>query len=101
MTDLHAFNSRHRRIAILRFLEESPGYTSNVSILTDVLNSNHIGINTTRDQTTTELSWLAENGFVTLGGREDFRVATATARGVEVAMGRATHPDIQRPGPRA
>ncbi|MCL4065911.1 ArsR family transcriptional regulator [Pseudomonas sp. GX19020] len=101
MSDFNAFNSRHRRIAILRFLEESPGYTSNVSILTDVLNSNHIGISTTRDQTVTELNWLSENGFVSLGGRDDFRVATATSRGVEVAMGRATHPEIQRPGPRA
>lgn len=100
MTDFHTFNSRHRRLAILRFLEVSPGYTSNASILTDVLNSDQIGINTSRDQATTELSWLAENGFVTLGGRADFRVATATARGVEIALGRATHPDIQRPSPR-
>lgn len=100
MTDWNAFNSRHRRIAILRFLEASPGYTSNVSILNDVLNSDQIGINTSRDQTTTELTWLAENGFVTLGGREEFRVATATARGIDIALGRATHPEIQRPGPR-
>ncbi|MEH7830364.1 VpaChn25_0724 family phage protein [Gemmobacter denitrificans] len=101
MTDFQTFNSRHRRLAILRFLEASPGYTSNVSILTDVLNSDDIGIQTSRDQTTTELAWLAENGFVTLGGREDFRVATATGRGVEIALGRATHPEIKRPGPRA
>ena len=100
MTDFHAFNSRHRRLAILRFLEVSAAYTSNVSILTDVLNSDHIGINTTRDQTATELAWLAETGFVTLSGRDDFRVATATARGIEIALGRATHPEIQRPGPR-
>lgn len=100
MTDFLAFNSRHRRLAILRFLEASAGYTSNVSILTDVLNSDQIGINTTRDQTTTELAWLAENGFVTLGGREEFRVVTATARGLDIALGRGTHPDIQRPGPR-
>ncbi|NEX47616.1 VpaChn25_0724 family phage protein [Pseudotabrizicola algicola] len=100
MTDYLAFNSRHRRLAILRFLEAIPTYTSNVSILTDVLNSDRIGIDTTRDQATTELGWLAENGFVTLGGSSDFRVATATARGVEIATGRATHPDIQRPSPR-
>jgi len=101
MTDFHLFTRRHRRLAILRWLETSPGYTSNVSILTDVLNSDNIGIQTSRDQTTTELAWLAETGFVTLAGREDFRVATATARGVEIALGRATHPDIQRPGPRS
>lgn len=100
MTPYHATLARHRRLAILRFLADSPTYTSNVSILADVLNGPTIGIDTSRDQTTTELVWLAENGFVTLGGQPDFRVATATARGVDTALGRATHPDIQRPSPR-
>ncbi|MGC9445483.1 hypothetical protein [Cereibacter johrii] len=50
---------RHRRLAILRFLEESPTYTSNASVLTDVLNSNAIGIDTSRDQTATELAWAS------------------------------------------
>lgn len=92
--------SRHRRLAILRFLAESPSYTSNVSILTDVLNSDKIGIATSRDQTATELCWLAETGLATLEGDMRFQVATATARGVDIALGRATHPDVQRPGPR-
>lgn len=100
MTDFAEFTRRHRRLAILRFLQASPTYTSNVSIITDVLNSDAIGIDTSRDQTTTELSWLGEQGFVTLGGSADFRVATATSRGVDIALGRATHPDIQRPSPR-
>lgn len=100
MTDYHQTLSRHRRLAILRFLEQSPTFTSNVSILTDVLNSNAIGIDTSRDQTTTELAWLAEQGLVTLGGQPEFRVATATARGADIALGRATHPDVQRPSPR-
>ncbi len=92
---------RHRRLAILRFLQASPTYTSNVSILTDVLNGSDIGIDTSRDQTATELGWLAEQGFVTLGGRPDFVVATATTRGVDIALGRAGHPEIQRPAPRS
>ncbi|MFE3838896.1 VpaChn25_0724 family phage protein [Pseudogemmobacter sonorensis] len=89
---------RHRRLAILRFLGESPSYTSNESILTDMLNSNEIGIDTSRDQTKTELAWLAEMGLVQLVGCEEFRAATVTARGVDIALGRATHPEIQRPG---
>jgi len=100
MTDYQQTLRRHRRLAILRFLEQSPTFTSNVSILTDVLNSNAIGIDTSRDQTTTELAWLAEQGLVTLAGQPEFRVATATARGADIALGRATHPDIQRPSPR-
>lgn len=100
MTDYSEMLRRHRRIAILRFLQASATYTSNVSILTDVLNSNSIGIDTSRDQTTTELHWLREQGFVTLGSNPDFLVATVTARGVDIALGRATHPEIQRPAPR-
>ncbi|QFQ88254.1 hypothetical protein F8A10_12110 [Paracoccus kondratievae] len=100
MNDYAQTLRRHRRLAILRFLEASPTYTSNVSILTDVLNSDGIGIDTSRDQTATELAWLAETGFVTLTGQPDFLVVTATSRGVDIALGRATHPDIQRPSPR-
>lgn len=92
---------RHRRLAVLRFLQASPTYTSNVSILTDVLNGTDIGIDTSRSQMTTALHWLAEQGFVTIAGGADFIVATATARGVDIALGRATHPEIQRPAPRA
>lgn len=100
MSDYAETLRRHRRLAILRFLEESPTYTSNASVLTDVLNLNAIGIDTSRDQTATELAWLAEQGFVTLAGSREFWVPTATARGVDIALGRATHPEIQRPGPR-
>lgn len=100
MSDYAETLRRHRRLAILRFLEASPTYTSNVSILTDVLNSNQIGIDTTRAQTGTELHWLAEQGFVTVSGGPEFLVAQATARGVDIALGRATHPEIQRPSPR-
>ena len=100
MNDYAETLRRHRRLAILRFLEASPSYTSNVSILTDVLNSPSIGIDTSRDQTTTELAWLAETGFITLAGQPEFRVATATTRGVDAALGRTVHPDIQRPSPR-
>jgi hypothetical protein len=100
MTDYQVTLRKHRRLAILHFLEESQGFTSNVSILTEVLNSNKVGITSTRDQTATELVWLSENGFVTLAGDSDFWVATATTQGVDIALGRSTHPHIQRPSPR-
>ena len=47
-----------------------------------------------------ELQWLAAQGFLTAGGRDGFLVAAATVEGVDVARGRAAHPDIQRPSPR-
>lgn len=97
MTDYLDTLRRHRRLAILRHLEASPEYTSNAAILQDVLAG--VGLRSTRDQVTTEIAWLREQGFVLAEG-ESFVVVTATARGAEIARGLATHPDIQRPSPR-
>lgn len=98
MTDYSDVVRRHRRLAILRHLEACGDYTSNGSILQSVLIG--VGVPTTRDQVVTELAWLREQGLVEYEDRSDFIVVSATARGVEIARGIATHPDIQRPGPR-
>lgn len=89
---------RHRRLAILRYLEQLPEYTSNTSILSEVLIS--VGLPSTRDQIRTESVWLAEQGFAVVTGEGDFAVVRATTRGCEIALGLARHPDIQRPRPR-
>lgn len=89
---------KHRRLAILRHLEAIPEYTGNASILQDVLRG--LGLPVSRDQVVTELAWLKEQGFVTYDSGADFVVVIATARGVDIARGLATHPEIQRPGPR-
>ncbi|WP_425099153.1 hypothetical protein [Tropicibacter sp. S64] len=90
----------HARLSILRMLEDAPRYTSNVSIMTDLLPQ--FGISYTRDQVVTEVHWLREQGMVELeelpGG---FIVVTGTTRGVEIAQGIAKHPGIQRPRPRS
>lgn len=86
---------RHRRLAILRHLEGCAEYTSNASILVDVLSG--VGVTSTWAQVVTELAWLAENGFVALDDRGDFAIAAATGRGVEIARGLASHPEIKRP----
>lgn len=87
----------HARIAILRFLEDAPKYTSNASMLSSQLPA--VGIAYSRDQVETELSWLAEQGLVEVEGNGGFIVVTATVRGVEIAQGIARHPKIQRPRP--
>jgi len=89
----------HARIAILRFLEDAPRYTSNVSMLASQLPL--IGIAFTRAQVVTELAWLKEQGLVETEETGAFIVATATTRGVEIAQGIARHPEIQRPKPGA
>lgn len=98
MTDYADTLRRHRRLAILRHLEAIPEYTGNASILQDVLRG--LGLPTSRDQIVTELAWLQEQGFVTYDASADFVVVTATARGVDIARGLASHPEIQRPSPR-
>lgn len=88
----------HRRLAILRHLEACAEYTSNASILQDICN--RVGVISTRDQVVTEVFWLKEQGFVATNDVGDFIVVTATHRGVELAQGIATHPEVQRPRPK-
>ena len=89
---------RHRRLAMLRTLEQAPQYRSNESMITQVLNS--LAIATTRDQVRTELLWLAEQGFVTTEDVGGLLIAEATQAGQEIALGRRTHPDIEKPSAR-
>lgn len=99
MNDYVETLSRHRRIAVLRYLEAAPHYSSNSSILTDVLRG--LGVTSTYDQVVTELLWLKEQGFVLVEDLGGITIATATPRGVEIATGAATHSGIQRPRPGA
>ena len=87
--------SKHRRLAILRFLSDCPEYTTNASILTDVVNA--MGIASSRDQISGELDWLKEQGFVDYHHHGAIIIATASARGIEIATGRAFHHGVQRP----
>lgn len=98
MTDYADLVRRHRRLAILRHLEACSEYTSNASILQSVLTG--VGVPSSRDQVVTELAWLREQGFASYEDRSDLVVVSGTTRGVDIARGLATHPDIQRPSPR-
>ncbi|SMH35950.1 hypothetical protein [Maritimibacter sp. HL-12] len=98
MSDYAETLRKHRRLAILRHLESCAEYTSNASILGDVLDG--VGIPSTRSQVLGELAWLRENGLVIYDDRSDFIVVEATRAGLEIATGVARHPEIQRPRPR-
>ncbi|MBD3738589.1 MAG: hypothetical protein IE938_19305 [Pseudomonas balearica] len=98
MNDYLKTLSKHRRLAILRHLAEIPEYTGNASILQDVLAG--LGLSSSRAQIITDLSWLRENGFVEFDPVAEFVVVAATSRGIEIARGLATHPEIQRPSPK-
>jgi len=87
--------AKHRRLTILKFLSDSPEYTSNGSILYEVCN--RYGITSTDDQIVGELEWLSENGMVTYDIHGSVMVVRATKRGVDIATGRARHKGVQRP----
>ncbi len=91
--------TEHRRLALLRYLAEASAHTANSSILRDVLSG--FGVPTTFDQLSAALGWLAEHELVTLAGSPELLIATATRRGLDVAAGRAVHPGVLRPSPKA
>jgi hypothetical protein len=87
-----------RRLAILRFLASDADFSLNDSILQTALGS--IGHGVSRDVVRTDLSWLAEQGLVKVDTvLETVHVAHLTARGGEVAAGRAVVPGVKRPSP--
>lgn len=85
------------RLAILQLLGESAGYDLNSRILADALA--RLGHRPSLDRLTTELAWLAEQGLVTTREVGSLVVATATARGLDAACGRARVPGVKRPAP--
>ena len=86
------------RLVILRCLCEDPSYTLNESILQSMLDA--LGHGVSRDRVRTELAWLAEQGLLTTNDVVGVQVATLTARGCDVACGKATQPGVKRPRPR-
>ncbi|MGR3433505.1 MAG: VpaChn25_0724 family phage protein [Shimia sp.] len=91
--------TEHRRLAILRHLAAASTYSANASILTAVCNG--VGVASTTDQVISALAWLDEQDMVTLMDNAEFTLATATARGLEVASGAAQVPGVARPRPKA
>lgn len=89
--------AEHLRITILRRLLEQSDYALNESLLLDLVEP--LGFAPSRDNLRAQMAWLAEQGLVTLGGLDHCQVATLTARGEDVARGRATVPGVKRPRP--
>lgn len=99
MPDYASTLSKHRRLTMLRFLSDSPEYTSNASILVEVCNQ--LGVTSTRDQVAGEIAWLKEQGMVSFEDHSGFIIVTVTGRGIEIAQGKARHDGVQRPRPGA
>jgi DNA-binding transcriptional ArsR family regulator len=95
MMALSEIMAQHQRLVILRLLAEVPGFDLNESVIQDGLDA--YGLDISRDALHTQLSWLGEQGFVTVDHIGKTMTATLTSRGEDVAKGRAIVPGIKRP----
>lgn len=89
---------RHRRLVILRILSELPTHRANASLLRSAVES--IGVTSTRDDMATDIQWLADQSLVSTETVGSVQLVTLTARGDDVATGRALVPGVARPSPR-
>ena len=87
------------RLIVLQFLEEEPDYAQNEGVIKTGLGV--FGHHISRDKLHTELSWLSEQGLVTLDTVSGVLVVKLTQRGEDVALGYARVPGVARPSPRA
>jgi Fe2+ or Zn2+ uptake regulation protein len=86
-----------QRLVILRLLVESNSYKANSSVLT--MRMDHLGHAVSRDVVRSHLSWLDEQGLVSIDEPvTGVVVATLRPRGDDVARGRAVVPGVSRPG---
>ena len=86
-----------QRLRILQLLDKAEGFDLNAHILRDALA--RLGHRPSADRLRGELAWLEEQGLVTTHEVGSTIVATATARGLDAAHGRANVPGVKRPGP--
>ena len=86
-----------QRLRILQLLTEAEGYDLNIHILRDALA--RVGHRPSADRLRGELAWLEEQGLVATEMVGSIVVATATARGLDAAQGRARVPGVKRPLP--
>lgn len=85
------------RLSVLRLLEAAGTVGLAEPVLRDLLEDD--GRRPSRDGLRTQLSWLAEQGLAETREASDGWVVLGTARGNDVALGRATTPGVRRPAP--
>ena len=87
------------RLHLLELLAGAAEYTGNEVSLQSQLSS-AFGHSTSRDRMRTELTWLDEQGLITLQRPGGVYLATLTERGYDVSRGASQAPGIARPRPR-
>lgn len=93
------FEAHDRRLQMLRGLAAANGYRAAATLLRKYCES--VGHRTSAERFDVDLAWLAEQDLVTVADVIGARVATLTARGLDVANGAAVVPGVSRPEPGA
>ena len=88
-----------RRLVLLKALENAAQYRANAFLLRRYCDA--VGHVVSADRVEVDLAWLAEQQLVGLERTQGVTVATLTARGLDVAQGRATVPGVPKPQPGA
>ena len=86
------------RLVILQLLQQDYGYAHNEVILGSALS--YLGHGVSSDRLRRELAWLAEQELIVVEDVCGLHLARLTARGADVALGRARRPGIARRPPR-
>lgn len=84
-----------RRLVVLRVLLESAAFTANEFILQSL--AERFGHVVSADLVRTDLTWLQEQGLVTVDVVGDVHIARLTTRGEDVGRGRVVTPGVKRP----
>lgn len=94
------FETQDRRLVILKALAAAAQYRANAYLLRRF--AEQVGHTVSADKIAGDLAWLAEAELLTTDKpAPDVVVATLTARGLDVAEGRADHPGVAKPRPTA
>jgi Fe2+ or Zn2+ uptake regulation protein len=91
--------AENQRLLILQMLEQDAGYSHNEMVLQSGLES--MGHSVSLDKVRANMDWLADVSLVTVSESSIGKVAKITARGLDVAKGRAVVTGVSRPLPGA
>ena len=91
------YQTADRRLVLLRALANAAQYRANALLLRSYADS--LGHVVSKDVIESDLAWLREQGLLGLEEREGVTIALLTARGADVADGRAAVPGVARPKP--
>lgn len=92
MNDLKTLVEADRRLAILRVLRESNGYSASDALLRMMLEQ--LGHRAGMDAVQADLAWLRDAGLLSLSVVGGVYLAALTARGEDVALGRTQVPGV-------